>query len=113
MEDIGSIIADCEMTNNVDELALVLLEAWSKAEPDHIITKHPHSYIATFADMAMAAIEYMDKGVVEFAHDEKRPVNCRNRLRDEGKPYPKSGCNSCSFGGMTGCPHERSNDGVK
>lgn len=38
---------------------------------------------------------------------EKRPANCRNRLRDEGKPYPKSGCASCGNGGMMGCPHER------
>lgn len=24
-----------------------------------------------------------------------RPANCRNRLRDEGKPYPKSSCYHC------------------
>lgn len=40
-------------------------------------------------------------------HIEKRPANCRNRLRDEGKAYPKSGCLSCGTGGMTGCPYER------
>lgn len=36
-----------------------------------------------------------------------RPANCRNVLRDEGKPYPKSGCASCGNGGLMGCPHER------
>lgn len=35
-----------------------------------------------------------------------RPNNCRNVLRDEGKPYPKSGCDSCKTGGLTGCPYE-------
>lgn len=35
-----------------------------------------------------------------------RPTKCRNRLRDEGKAYPKSGCAVCKTGGITGCPHE-------
>lgn len=34
------------------------------------------------------------------------PENCRERLRLEGKAYPKSGCASCGTGGMTGCPHK-------
>lgn len=37
---------------------------------------------------------------------ENRPKNCRNRLRDEGQIYPKSGCVVCKTGGLTGCPHE-------
>ncbi len=37
---------------------------------------------------------------------DNRPANCRNRLRDEGKAYPKSGCQVCRAGGMTGCPYE-------
>lgn len=36
-----------------------------------------------------------------------RPKNCRNRLKDERKAYPKSGCFSCGNGGLFGCPHER------
>lgn len=40
----------------VNRVANAILEAWKKAEPDHSITKHPISYIATFADMARAAI---------------------------------------------------------
>lgn len=35
-----------------------------------------------------------------------RPANCRNRLKDAGKPYPRSGCNlfgqNCIF---RGCPY--------
>lgn len=35
-----------------------------------------------------------------------RPANCRNRQRDEGKPYPRSGCDHCRDGGLRGCPFE-------
>lgn len=35
-----------------------------------------------------------------------RPANCRNRLRDEGKVYPRSGCDHCKTGGLTGCTFE-------
>lgn len=35
---------------------------------------------------------------------DNRPENCRNRLRDEGKPYPRSGCGHCKHGGLLGCP---------
>ena len=37
---------------------------------------------------------------------EIRPPLCRNRLRDEGKAYPKSGCKVCHKGGIFGCPFE-------
>jgi collagenase-like PrtC family protease len=36
----------------------------------------------------------------------ERPANCRNRLRDEGRAYPKSGCAVCKDGGLRGCPYE-------
>jgi len=26
-----------------------------------------------------------------------RPARCRNRLMDEGKPYPRSGCSACGW----------------
>jgi len=44
---------------------------------------------------------------VQALKERERPVNCRNRLRAEGKPYPKSGCTVCKTGGLTGCPYER------
>lgn len=35
-----------------------------------------------------------------------RPANCRERLREQGKPYPRSGCSACRKSlGMLGCPH--------
>lgn len=36
-----------------------------------------------------------------------KPSLCRNRLRDEGKAYPRSGCAVCKTGGMLGCPYEK------
>lgn len=35
----------------------------------------------------------------------ERPTLCRNALRDEGLPYPKS-CAVCGNGGLMGCPYE-------
>lgn len=32
---------------------------------------------------------------------------CRERLRDEGKPYPKSGCDVCGNGALVKCPYSR------
>jgi hypothetical protein len=41
---------------DVDEVARTLIAAWQKAEPDHPVSKHPVSFVATFADMARAVI---------------------------------------------------------
>jgi hypothetical protein len=45
-----------------NNLAKVLLEAFQKAEPDHTISKHPISFMATFADLAAAVIEHFNGG---------------------------------------------------
>lgn len=37
----------------------------------------------------------------------EKPSNCRNRLRNEGKVHPRSGCAHCKTGGLLGCPFER------
>lgn len=37
---------------------------------------------------------------------DKRPVGCRFRLVDEGKPYPRSSCTICGKGVMTGLGRE-------
>ena len=36
----------------------------------------------------------------------ERPPLCRNALRDNGQPYPRSGCAVCRNGGLMGCPYE-------
>jgi hypothetical protein len=33
---------------------------------------------------------------------DRRPPNCRFRLKDEYKPYPRSGCKACGKNIMTG-----------
>lgn len=44
------------VASDVDSMARVLMAAFSKAEPEHPITRYPTSFVATFADMARAAI---------------------------------------------------------
>lgn len=39
--------------------------------------------------------------------EDDRPQTCRNRLRDEGKAYPRSGCDYCKEGGLRGCIYDR------
>lgn len=35
-----------------------------------------------------------------------RPANCRERLQEEGKPYPKSRCVACGQALRIVCPHK-------
>lgn len=43
--------------------------------------------------------------------EDKRPTNCRFRLLEEGKPFPKSSCPACGKSIMTGlgkeCTHDK------
>lgn len=39
----------------VDELATALMGQWAKSEPEHSVTKHPTSYVATFVELARTA----------------------------------------------------------
>lgn len=41
---------------DTDDVARVLISAWANAEPNHVVTKFPVSYVATFADMARAVV---------------------------------------------------------
>lgn len=41
--------------------------------------------------------------------DDKRPEECRFRLRDEGKAYPKSGCLACGRTILTGLGNDCGN----
>ena len=42
--------------DRTDSLAVALMEAWKKAEPESDVAKYPTSYIATFVDLARVAI---------------------------------------------------------
>ncbi len=41
----------------INRITEILMAAWAKAEPEHGVTLHPVSYIATFVDMAKAIVE--------------------------------------------------------
>ena len=35
------------------------------------------------------------------------PNGCREKLRLEGRTYPRSGCDVCGTGGIKGCPYQK------
>jgi len=51
---------------------------------------------------AVAGTPVMSYGTPIVSH---LPTTCRERLRVEGKPYPRSGCSSCGGVALHGCPH--------
>lgn len=42
---------------------------------------------------------------------DQRPKNCRERLHEAGKAYPRSGCEACSRHLTGDCPHPHPNSG--
>jgi len=54
----SDIFAMFTSNNEVDQLAIVLMQAWGKAEPQSSISQNPASYVATFVDMAKAIVEH-------------------------------------------------------
>lgn len=86
--------------SKVDALALVLLEAWKKAEPDSSVTKYPTSYLATFVDMARAALAAAEAQPV--AGPQVKPVAWRFQFPTSARwHYTEHG------------PHEASRPGLK
>lgn len=65
---------------------------------------HPLAGRVSVADFRRAADTLSQP---EAAGGGVRPSDCRNALRDAGKPYPRSGCAVCKDGGLRGCPYER------
>ncbi|AWY09310.1 hypothetical protein vBRpoSV10_188 [Ruegeria phage vB_RpoS-V10] len=68
-------------------------------------------------DGSMAIFYFLPEGVIiltPYGEIEQygpkidtRPANCRERLREEGKSYPRSGCGACGANLRTGlaCKH--------
>lgn len=48
-----------------------------------------------------ATIEEL-KHELQIAENDNRPANCRFRLQDKGKPYPRSACQACGKSIVTG-----------
>lgn len=65
--------------DEIDRVARLLMAAWAKSEPDHGVTLHPQSYIATFVDMARAVVEDR-RAEVEALKAMIGCVDCSNAL---------------------------------
>lgn len=74
-------------------------EQSGRAESEHKISELGKKNAELVGKIMQVAFKMPDK-----------PKNCRNRLRDEGKAYPRSGCDYCGTGGMMGCPYERAGE---
>lgn len=61
----------------------------------------------TFADVMMAErpMVQAEEPAAAVPAIDPRPANCKFRLMDEGKPYPKSGCEACQINLVRECPH--------
>lgn len=61
-------------------------------------------YRVDFMRSFIAAVKAFDED--DYENNKERPKRCRNRLRDEGFPHPKSGCEVCKTGGVGGCLYD-------
>lgn len=62
-------------TERHDVAAKAMLEAWHRAEPDSDVAMYPTSYVATFAEMAKAAVDAVDahdKAIEEHMAEQER-----------------------------------------
>lgn len=60
-EDRTPLVAMAHRLNGeaeVDRVAILLMEAWGKGDPNSAVAEHPASYVATFVDMARAVIKW-------------------------------------------------------
>lgn len=76
-----------------------------------------HTSGITLSEDGSMAIFYFPEGIIiltPYGEIEQygpkvdtRPVGCRDRLREEGKSYPRSGCGACGANLRTGlgCKH--------
>mgnify|MGYP001458515197 CR=1 FL=1 len=63
-EEAQRIIRTYSRQTPVDELSLVLFEAWCKADPESAPAQHPAGYLATFADLARAVLIWQEDQVL-------------------------------------------------
>lgn len=112
------------MKRNVQEFTLVWFEStqkWVAVLDDGTVLDNKFASVGAAHGAALEAtgrgeaeweMESSTGDVQRYVKDDEywvevvRPTDCRNRLRDEGQPYPKSGCGHCKTGGLTGCPFE-------
>ena len=68
-------------------------------------TSFSEAQLISMLARAEAEVERLKTLLAYFGSD-TRPQLCRQRLKDEGQAYPKSGCLVCRTGGLFGCPFE-------
>lgn len=59
ISEIERLAATFGGKTDVDQLAILLMRAWGKADPRSTVTRHPAAYVSTFADMARAALSQL------------------------------------------------------
>jgi hypothetical protein len=100
-----------------DPAAPALVRAWALERKTDIATgKRPASDMAQVFEAEQCATKMeawrrendgaWRTGLFANSDDERRPANCRFRLCDEGKPYPRSGCQACGATIATGLGDE-------
>jgi hypothetical protein len=106
MTDQGSANVDLAL---IEVFAALIIDGCTDAviESDPSEKRILHEPYRTVMNNIMEVFyEFEDQDEVE---GDNRHVNCRERLRQEGHPYPKSGCNACGGGLLHTCPHEDKN----
>jgi len=104
MRDALKPFADCVFDNGD-----MTVEQFNLKREDFV--RAYHAYYGTLPALGAAAPPSALPPGDGDDDDDPRPRKCRNRLRDEGKSYPRSGCDACAATIRTGlrCPHERTN----
>lgn len=69
---IESLADSLAASTEADRLAIILMRAWGRADPNSDVARHPVSFVATFKDMAHAALTAVEQGVTA-----ERPGCCQ------------------------------------
>lgn len=74
----------------VNQLAIVLMKTWGEKDPDSDVAKNPCSYVATFADMARAALTWSESRVTAPGISGQAREEAARRLAEEQRSLGRS-----------------------
>lgn len=83
----GGIDLDEKTDDPVENMARVLMAAWKHAEPGSVVTQYPGSYIATFVDMARAAVKLTEEEIKRLAQKLDTRTEMYEQIRDTGRVW--------------------------
>lgn len=86
----------------MDKPSLEEIEAAANALREADVLKGVMSYYEGLAKLALFAAAQVRAQTHVVVQVDPRPANCRFRLRDEGKAYPRSSCTACTRSVVTG-----------